>query len=261
MPALLTPTRDDVLTYLADQLAAGDDKLIGGAGNDWLEGGAGDDLLQGGGGNDTLIGGTGIDLLDGGAGNDILVGGEGNDYLIGDDFSSLLFLGAHEGDPDGNGNDHVESLTTILTMATKAQAVTLLTVAHTMIPMRLTTLSADDLVSDPDAFNPAVMTGGPGETGLKTTVCPAGRALMSSSLLPGAGTTLLRISAWVRIKLTSRLLRILTTQTTWRPVNRGIILSLIYPRKVVGRLRYKTSMRQTWWTCSSFFPRAQIPQQ
>ena len=204
MPALLIPTRDDVLTYLADQLAAGDDKLIGGAGNDWLEGGAGDDellggddddlligdsspififgllpvaflggddsdeavdhvllmliineltagddrldggagddLLQGGGGNDTLIGGTGIDLLDGGAGNDelnagagadylrggdgsdhlvggadddrleggagndILVGGEGNDYLIGDDFSSLLFLGAHEGDPDGNGN-------------------------------------------------------------------------------------------------------------------------------------------------------------
>ena len=208
MPALLTPTRDDVLTYLADQLAAGDDKLIGGAGNDWLEGGAGDDeliggddddlligdsspifvfgllpvaflggddldeavdhvllmliideltagddrldggagddLLQGGGGNDTLIGGTGIDLLDGGAGNDelnagagadylrggdgsdhlvggadddrleggagndILVGGEGNDYLIGDDFSSLLFLGAREGDPDGNGNDHVD---------------------------------------------------------------------------------------------------------------------------------------------------------
>ena len=210
MPALLTPTRDDVLTYLADQLAAGDDKLIGGAGNDWLEGGAGDDeliggddddlligdsspififgllpvaflggddsdeavahvllmliideltagddrldggagddLLQGGGGNDTLIGGTGIDLLDGGAGNDelnagagadylrggdgsdhlvggadddrleggagndILVGGEGNDYLIGDDFSSLLFLGAREGDPDGNGNgdDYVD---------------------------------------------------------------------------------------------------------------------------------------------------------
>ena len=82
MPALLTPTRDDVLTYLADQLAAGDDKLIGGAGNDWLEGGAGDDLLQGGGGNDTLIGGTGIDLLDGGGGNDRLSGGQGTDVFI-----------------------------------------------------------------------------------------------------------------------------------------------------------------------------------
>ena len=55
-PSLPTLTREDVLTYLTNKLAAGDDRLIGGAGDDWLEGGAGDDELVGGDDNDVLVG-------------------------------------------------------------------------------------------------------------------------------------------------------------------------------------------------------------
>ena len=55
-PGLPTLTREDVLTYLTNKLAAGNDRLIGGAGDDWLEGGAGDDELVGGDDNDVLVG-------------------------------------------------------------------------------------------------------------------------------------------------------------------------------------------------------------
>lgn len=66
-PSLPTLTREDVLTYLTNRLAAGDDRLIGGAGDDWLEGGAGDDELVGGDDNDVLVGDSSllhiVDLL------------------------------------------------------------------------------------------------------------------------------------------------------------------------------------------------------
>lgn len=55
-PALTVLTRADVLAYLNDKLAAGNDTLAGGAGNDWLEGGAGDDELRGGDDDDLLFG-------------------------------------------------------------------------------------------------------------------------------------------------------------------------------------------------------------
>lgn len=66
-PSLPTLTREDVLTYLTNRLAAGDDRLVGGAGDDWLEGGAGDDELVGGDDNDVLVGDSSllhtVDLL------------------------------------------------------------------------------------------------------------------------------------------------------------------------------------------------------
>ncbi|MDE0283312.1 MAG: pre-peptidase C-terminal domain-containing protein [Gammaproteobacteria bacterium] len=67
-PATAPPlvlTRDVVLTYLADQLAAGNDTLRGGPGNDWLEGGAGDDVLLGGDDDDLLFGDSSLVFVPG----------------------------------------------------------------------------------------------------------------------------------------------------------------------------------------------------
>ena len=73
-PATPALTRDDVLTYLADQLAAGDDTLRGGPGNDWLEGGAGDDELLGGDDDDLLFGDSSLVFIPGLLATAILAG-------------------------------------------------------------------------------------------------------------------------------------------------------------------------------------------
>lgn len=62
-PVLPTLTREDVLAHLNNRLAAGDDKLVGGAGDDWLEGGAGDDELLGGDDDDLLVGDSSLIYL------------------------------------------------------------------------------------------------------------------------------------------------------------------------------------------------------
>ncbi len=68
--------------YDADQGAAVNATLTGGANADRLFGFAGDDTLIGGAGDDRLVGGDGNDVLTGGTGIDVLTGGLGNDTFV-----------------------------------------------------------------------------------------------------------------------------------------------------------------------------------
>ncbi len=71
-----------VTPYDADQGAAVNATLTGGANADRLFGFAGDDTLTGGAGGDRLVGGDGNDILNGGTGIDVLTGGLGNDTFV-----------------------------------------------------------------------------------------------------------------------------------------------------------------------------------
>lgn len=113
-PPPVTLTRDDVLTYLADQLAAGDDALRGGPGNDWLEGGAGDDELLGGDDDDLLFGDSSLAFIPGLLATAILTG----DDLFGG-AADMVTVEA-EGDPPAgvvlrpDGNDPGETFNHLL---------------------------------------------------------------------------------------------------------------------------------------------------
>lgn len=109
-PAL---TRDDVLAYLADQLAAGNDTLRGGPGNDWLEGGAGDDELLGGDDDDVLFGDSSLVFIPGLLATAFLAG---DDLYAGDAVSSeggddpeagIGMAALARGDDPGDAFNHV----------------------------------------------------------------------------------------------------------------------------------------------------------
>jgi Ca2+-binding RTX toxin-like protein len=71
------------LESIVNDLAAGNDLIIGGIANNTIDGGAGDDTIKGFMGHDTIIGGEGDDTLEGMRGKDYLDGGEGDDLLDG----------------------------------------------------------------------------------------------------------------------------------------------------------------------------------